>query len=195
MAKVGPRGSLSGGLVQAAMNDPFVEQWFSRESQDVLGNLGQMVADVPGLVVEIGSWTGRSSCALANAIFPRVVDCVDTWAGSPGEISAELAGQRDVFAQWRRNTQTFTRGNVRPHRMGWREFVPGLRDVVALAFIDAEHTYVEVKENAEALIPLMSPGGFMCGDDAHHPPVREAVFEVFGEDRVVFAASLWIVKF
>lgn len=194
MAEVDHGGPRPGVVVPAAMNDPFVEQWFSRESQDVLANLGRIVADVPGLVVEIGSWTGRSSCALANAIFPRVLDCVDTWQGSPGEVSSELASHRDVFSQWKRNTETFTRGNVRPHRMGWREFVPAVDGLVALAFIDAEHTYIEVKENAEALVPLMAAGGVMCGDDAHHPPVREAVLELFG-DRVVFAASLWIVQF
>ncbi len=172
------------------MSDPFGEEWFSDASQQVLAGLGRSVVDVPGSIIEVGSWTGRSTCALANAIFPRIVEAVDTWDGSPGEISADLAGERDVFAQWTRNVGMFTKGNVRTHRMGWREYLSNTDGPVALGFIDAEHTYVEVRDNILAFLPRMAPGGVLCGDDAHHPPVMSAVLETLGEVRL--SASLWI---
>ena len=172
------------------MPDPFVEDWFCEASQDALANLGRSVADVDGLIVEIGAWTGRSTCALARAIHPRVVHSVDTWQGSPSEISAELAANRDVYAQWQHNVAMFTRGNVIGHRMGWRQFVPSINQPVALGFIDAEHTYTEVFDNIQALLPLMAAGGVLCGDDVHHPPVRQAVCDALGA--FTQSATLWI---
>ena len=161
MDRGGPRTCV---VVSAAMTDTFGEQWFCQQSQDLLAELGRSVKDVDGLIIEIGSWTGRSTCALANAVYPRVVHAVDTWAGSPGEISSELAAQRDVFAQWQANVAEFTKGNVISHRLGWREYVPQIDQPVALVFIDAEHTEVEVRENVQAVLTLVAPSGVICGD-------------------------------
>ena len=168
----------------------FHEEWFGDASQAVLANLVQAVAGVPGVLVEFGSWEGRSTCAMARAAYPRQVLAVDTWEGSPGEISAKLAAQRDVFAQWQANVRQWTRGNVEPCVMGWREFMATRPEPIALAFIDAEHTYREVFDNIAALLPHIQPGGVICGDDAHHPPVMEAVRELLAP--VEMAASLWI---
>jgi hypothetical protein len=82
-----------------------------------------------------------------------------------------------------------THGNVETHRMGWREFFAGFAGRVKLVHIDAEHTYREVADNIETVLPFMVPGGVICGDDAHHPPVVSAVMDTLGEyDR---EATLW----
>lgn len=174
------------------MTPGYTEEWFSPASQDCLRELVRVVRDIPGMILEIGAWEGRSTAALAAAAHPRIVHTVDTWDGSPGEISAKLAGERDVHAQFLANIDAFTDGNVEAHRMGWREFVPTVDEPVALAFIDAEHSYAEVRDNVEALIPKMAPGGIICGDDAHHGPVQEALFDVFGKSDVLTEASIWI---
>ncbi|MEI6231355.1 MAG: hypothetical protein WCP81_11530, partial [Actinomycetes bacterium] len=51
----------------------FTEEWFNEFSQHVLADLVRGVRDVPGLLVEIGSWQGRSTVAMANAAFPRTI--------------------------------------------------------------------------------------------------------------------------
>ena len=173
------------------MTDTFGEQWFCQESQDLLAEVGRSVANVDGLIIEIGSWTGRSTCALANAVHPRVVHAVDTWCGSPGEISSSLAAERDVFQQWQHNVADNTDGNVIAHRMGWREYVPQIDQPIAMVFIDAEHTEVEVRENIEAVLALVQPGGVICGDDVHHPPVRAGVSAVLKPADVNVGATLW----
>lgn len=169
----------------------FLEEWFGEKSQQVLADLVREVVDVSGVVVEIGAWEGRSTVAMATAAWPRIVHTVDTWEGSPGEISADLAATRDVFSTWRANVAELTKGNVIAHQCGWRDYVPTVTGPVALAFIDAEHSYVEVRDTIAALRPLMASGGVLCGDDHHHPPVRQAVLEAFGDDAQVHA-SLWI---
>lgn len=173
----------------------FTEEWFDSTSQDRLAAIGREVDNVHGLIIEIGSWEGRSTCVLANAIRPRPVIAVDTWQGSPGEISADLAAKRDVYGQFVTNVKVLTSGNVYVARQNWREFVPTIKDPVALCFIDAEHTYTEVRDNIAAILPLMSPGGIICGDDAGHPPVREAVLEMcHPNDDVLVSGNVWSFK-
>lgn len=171
----------------------YVEQWFPEDSQQALADLYRKTEGLEGRVVEIGSWEGRSTVALANACHPHIVHAVDTWEGSPGEISAELAVGRDVFGTWKRNIYTETQGNVQAFRMGWRDFVVHYQattdDPVRFLFIDAEHTYVEVRDTIAAFLPLMAPRAVICGDDQHHPPVRDAVLEAFPHAYVV--ANLW----
>ena len=168
----------------------FHEAWFPEASQQVLADLACSVENVPGMVVEFGSWEGRSTIALARAVHPRSVLAVDTWMGSPGEISAQLASHRNVYAQFQANVRQWTKGNVVPYVSGWREFLGHEAEPVALAFIDAEHTYTEVRDNIAALLPLIQSGGVICGDDVHHPPVIEAVTEMLGTFET--AATLWI---
>lgn len=169
----------------------FTEDWFCQASCDALARLADETRHVSGDIIEVGSWEGRSTIALANAAHPAVVHAVDTWRGSPGEISRDLAAQRDVFATFTGNVRTATRGNVQPHRMGWRHyFLHRDPNPIRLLFIDAEHTYVEVRENIEAALPHMAPGGVICGDDAHHLPVARAVLDVFGDAEL--AATLWV---
>lgn len=173
------------------MRGRFTEQWFSHESCVALGDLARSVSDLSGAIIEVGCWEGRSTCALANAVHPEIVHAVDTWQGSPGEISAELAAERDVYETFTRNVQALTHGNVVAHRMGWREFFGSVRwGQCKLIHIDAEHTYNEVYDNITAVLPLMVPGGIICGDDAHHEPVISAVIDRLGEYER--RASLWI---
>lgn len=169
----------------------FREEWFGEDSQAVLARLVKIAAAVPGIVLEIGAWEGRSTVAMANAAHPRTIHTCDTWQGSGHEISEQLAGERDVFAQWSANVAEYTQRNVIAHRMGWREWVPTITEPVALAFIDAEHSYLEVYDNIQSLLPLMAPGGIICGDDNHHVPVQDAVTDILGE-RVFIDATLWV---
>jgi len=172
----------------------FTEEWFPKESCAALADIAVEVAAVPGRIVEIGSWQGRSTAAIANAINPRRVHAVDTWRGSPDELSEALAADRDVFAEFTANMEELTAGNVDPFRMGWREYVGTFAGPVALVFIDAEHTEVEVRDCIEAFKPLMAAGGIMCGDDAHHEPVVRGVVAAFPDERpdIMRIATLWV---
>ena len=166
----------------------FTEEWFAVASQRALVRLARQVAHLDGRVVEVGCWEGRSTVVLANAVWPSVVDAVDTWQGSPGEISAELAAARDVLGTFRANVAELTRGNVAVHVMGWREYVADPSPVRFL-HIDAEHTYREVHDTIGQFRPLLVPGGIICGDDRHHPPVISAARDQLGD--VQAEATLW----
>lgn len=169
----------------------FVEDWFGEPSQWVLTKLAYRTHGLSGAVIEVGSWEGRSTVALANAVYPVTVSAVDTWAGSPGEVSAKLAAERDVFGAFMANIHAGTKGNVCPYKQGWREYFGDRpNQVIRFAFIDAEHSYAEVFDNIAMILPNLVEGGIICGDDVHHPPVRDAVLEHFGS-AAMREATLW----
>ena len=164
----------------------FNEEWFCQQSQDALAKLADRTAGLAGAVIEVGCWEGRSTVALADAVYPEVVHAVDTWEGSPGEPSWELAHDRDVYATFSENTDGL---NIKAHRMPWQSFFDAWAGPVRFCHIDAEHTYEQVRGNIEAVLPYLVDGGVLCGDDAHHPPVLAAATEVLGT--VNRAATLW----
>lgn len=168
----------------------FTEDWFDETMCVVLGRLAQTTSDLDGLIVEVGSWEGKSTIALANAMDPQPVHSVDTWKGSPGEISWELVKERDVYATFLTNIKNATRGNVVVNKMGWRRFFHEHQDPVKFCFIDAEHSYKEVRENIELVLPRLVPGGVLCGDDIHHRPILRAVIDVFGD--VPVTGTMWV---
>jgi MMP 1-O-methyltransferase len=169
----------------------FTEDWFSDSACAALAELAKQTNHLDGLVIEIGSWEGKSTCALAKAVAPADVHAVDTWHGSPGEISAELAQERDVFATFRQNVVSLTEGNVVVHVCGWRDYLKDDVGPVRFCFIDAEHTYTEVRDNIAAILPHVVEGGIVCGDDVHHEPVRRAVLEAFPDARAVGPVWFW----
>lgn len=170
----------------------FTEDWFGAASREALGDLYGIVRDLEGDVVEVGCWEGRSTVALAKACHPTIVHAVDTWRGSPGEISADLAAERDVYATFLSNIAELTDGNVKAHRMSWRDYFAEIDRPVKFLHIDAEHTYTEVRDNLEAGLKVAVPGAVICGDDAHHPPVRDAVLSLFPDANLL--ATLWWVQ-
>ena len=168
----------------------FTELWYYPQGLEALERHYRTTVGLPGMVVEVGAWEGRSTCHLANVAYPTVVHAVDTWDGSPGEISAELAQERDVYATFVANVETLTAGNVVPYRMGWREWFATHDGPIRFLHIDATHTYAEVRANIEAALPHVVVGGIICGDDAHHEPVISAARDALGP--VTIDASLWV---
>lgn len=168
----------------------FHETWFFEDCQEALRELMHDVdaRGIEGRVIEIGSWEGRSTLALANAT-TRPVHCVDHWLGSPSDVSFGIAATRDVYAVWRANVDEATAGNVVEHRMEWREFRASDDSQVALLFIDSDHAYTEVRATLDAFVPLMASGGIICGDDADFPGVHQALTERFDTHEV--RARVW----
>lgn len=134
------------------------------------------------LVVEFGSWCGRSSIALSAA--GRVL-CVDTWQGS-AEHAEQMASGFDPLREWCRNTAGLE--NVLPCEANLAdpvdvEYVAGVvrrfggADMV---FIDAAHDYDSVVRDIGTARRLLVPGGLLCGHDysGSWPGVMRAVDEL-----------------
>lgn len=148
------------------------------------------------LVIEFGSWCGKSSLALCCA--KRLI-CVDTWLGTPGDSGRHeeaISEGLSPISEWRLNTKHLPNvigivGNLRDpfieslliHCYG------GKADMI---FIDADHSVDAVTKDIWLAKQLLRKGGILCGHDYHsnHPGVVAAVSTLLPH-RKIAAGSIW----
>ncbi len=158
----------------------FIEDWYPPDQLAALAVLVSHTEGLRGAVIEVGCWEGRSTLAIAEAAEPSLVHAVDTWAGNSEDGTNLAAADRDVFEAFAENVRAAGREwQVVAHRMPWREWLVGGVDIRFL-HIDAAHTTSEVRENIEAALDWMVPGGIICGDDGYDPEVARGVQRALG---------------
>ncbi len=151
-------------------------------------------------ILEIGSWCGKSSWALAIGL-PEggVLTCLDTWRGSDTERLHDVAKTADdpIWKSFFTNHQlNIALGKIRVLRAKSED---GLADLAArgeqfdMIFVDADHTYVGALADILGSQKVLAPGGLLCGHDygwgGNIGFVKQAVDEVGG--RPVGANSIW----
>jgi cephalosporin hydroxylase len=144
----------------------------------------------PQLIVEIGSWMGRSARHMARLGLehhPQLeIVCVDTWLGSVEHwLGAEKSLLPGLYDQFRYNVvlhelqatitpfridsinagHWFSRSNIQPD----------------LIYIDAGHEYESIKQDLQVWAPILRSGGILFLDDAHYEPIQRAAHECLGE--------------
>src|SRR5208282_2237514 len=147
-------------------------------------------------IVEIGSWIGCSTRALADNC-PGTVLAVDTWRGTlsePGMVQFMQDKPEDWLLQhFLRNTAGCT--NITTHRNeSWIAAELLKNEEFDMIFIDASHDYDNVKRDILAWGSLLAPGGLLCGHDYHVGThgVIQAVDELL--DGVKVHDSIWYIE-
>lgn len=179
-------------------------RWLAEQARSI-GRLGGYSG-----IVEIGTWRGRSTRALADHLSCGVIYTIDTWAGDPRDpepgkcVDAPHIG-RDDFAThggtrvlswfWRDHTAHLLAGRivpvVAPAQQGCAWLEAQFGRVFDLAFIDGCHTYEAVVEDIAACRRLVRSGGLLAGHDHSptFPGVIRAVEEIGGPEGLV--DTLW----
>jgi hypothetical protein len=156
-------------------------------------------------IIEVGSWMGRSTRALADNTI-GIVHCVDTWKGSGLEHDPWLRGKPEgwLFEQFKKNTASCA--NLRLFQMPSLEGAAHIKNLQAtsdkvsaafdMIFIDASHDYENVKADILAWKPLLKHGGMFCGHDYQDcwPDVIKAVHELLTGIKVVPGGSIWYTE-
>ena len=151
------------------------------------------------MVIEMGSWLGRSSVALSSAT--KLV-CVDWWKGSPVEhhIQAIAAGL-DPYKEWTENTRDIrTLRDVTGIKVNLysnadtSKLIDKLGGCASMVFIDADHEQAKVLVDIETALQLAAPGCLICGHDFNHKGVYSAVFESFGKV-INPCKSIWVAEY
>ena len=154
------------------------------------------------LIVEVGSYLGRSTRALADHC-PGTVWAVDDWRGDPGVPDDPINGAlprlggpdaaRALFTT--ALTDHLASGRVqllaKPSVLAARELFMDYGAVFDAIFIDASHDRASVLADILAFRPLLRPGGTFCGHDIGWPGVAAAVHAVFGS-YVPGPGQIWI---
>lgn len=169
----------------------FHEAWIGDQALAEITRLVQSVQEVQGALMEFGCWEGRSLVRIAQAAPDRPVHAVDHWRGNQGdEYTTEAVRTRDVYGQFLTNTAELS--NVRVHRASTEDFMVTWTAPIAFLHIDADHDYQPVKDQISWALPLLAPGGVLCGDDYSHrwEGVMQAVDELL-PDRVI-VGCMWV---
>lgn len=137
-------------------------------------------------VVEVGCWKGRSMHAILSGCKGEVY-AVDHFLGSQFERDSDHqeATENIVYDQFMKNVGMFE--NLVVMRMDSFEASKKFKGSADMVFIDAGHTYEEVKADIEAWLPKTKK--LICGHDYNWEGVNKAVNELLGEIRTV--GSIW----
>ena len=144
-------------------------------------------------ILELGCYRGRSTRAMLDNSEARLW-CVDSWSGiDEGGVQGRITITEDDYRQFLENIED-VKERVTVMRMFTREAFPILPAATFdLVFIDADHDYQAVLFDIEHSIPLLKPGGMLCGHDYNErrPGVAKAVHECFGDAFGVGGTQIW----
>jgi predicted O-methyltransferase YrrM len=158
--------------------------WAYKEELDWLRH----AANKAQVVVEIGSWAGRTTQAMAESC-PGVIYAVDHFQGSPDD-SCETIRNAARNGEGAKARQEFQRNLKRfldsgkvvlmetfsvPAAYIMRREMEKTPDFV---FLDGAHDYTSVHDDIVSWLPLIRKGGILCGHDRDLPSVRQAIDEL-----------------
>ena len=136
------------------------------------------------LIIEVGSWLGRSTRFLADLAPQSHVVAIDHWEGSPEHLlDPELAAFLPRLYETFLAESWDYRERIIPVRAGSTD---GLRLVADaglkpdLVYLDADHSAESVRADLAAILDLF-PGVRIVGDDWDWPSVRDGADSAAGE--------------
>jgi SAM-dependent methyltransferase len=175
-----------------------IQGWMTQEELEWLATQAARIS--VNRIAEIGCWHGRSTRAMADNIQKGgIVYAVDTWNGPPEKPDDIINKGIDLahlpvdwaFDNFRLNLQG--KDNVVMYKTASVDAASRWAiEPLDMVFIDAAHDYDSVKADIQAWLPLVSPGGIICGHDycLTWPGVVQAVNELVpGAKRG--AGSIW----
>ncbi len=147
-----------------------IEGFMVLGQEEYLFNKVKILPD-DAVVVEIGSFKGRSTVAMAYACIGtnRKIYCIDTWDGNDSDFP-----ERNFFDIWHQNVQKNglsqyvlpLQGDSHDILSRWHELVDG--KAIDFIFVDGSHQYLDVLKDFELSFPLVKNGGWIAFHDVVH---------------------------
>ncbi|HKW34226.1 MAG TPA: class I SAM-dependent methyltransferase [Candidatus Acidoferrum sp.] len=142
-----------------------------------------------GLIVEIGSFKGKSTVLLASVAVHRGLGrivAIDPHT-SPSPTDPGLPPGASSFEEFNAALRSANlEEQVEVHRTFSREVAKDWNRPIRLLWIDGEHTYKGAKEDFEMFSPFLANGGVVALHDALHAfegPLRVFVEDILRSDR------------
>ena len=142
--------------------------------KQVLYRLAQCVPR-NGQIVEIGSFTGGSTCCLAAGSQKNTVTvhAVDTF------MTENVEGQegRDTFNDFKKHTRPYA-SLIQAHRGFSHEVVDNFIQPIDLLFVDGDHSWEGVTRDLRCYLPKLQSPAILVMHDSAYPPVKKAIVEL-----------------
>ena len=170
-----------------------------QRARDVPGYIGELEfralgllaagAPGPGVVVEIGSFKGKSMVGLASLAahygFGPVVS-IDPHT-APSVTDPMLGGKASSFDEFMANIRgAGIDQHVEVHRAPSRDVAKGWNRPIRLLWIDGDHTYAGAKEDFDLFSPYLADGAIVAFHDTLHEfegPIRVYVEDILRSNR------------
>ncbi len=158
-----------------------LQGWFLPENAAALGRaLRPLTAP---LVLELGTWKGKSAHWMLETFQTSRLVCVDLWdpaktyGAKPNK--QHLAREPHVYETCLRNLWAFRDRCVllRADTLAGMAEVGRFGLVPDVVYVDAAHWFDDVRQDVAGALAL-APRAVLVGDDWRHPQVRRAVREV-----------------
>lgn len=176
-----------------------IDGWMQENEMEWLEKTIQTLPD-DSLIVELGSWKGRSTSVLYKAINEKqAVVTVDSWLGQKNlrETGHSEVYERDIFLEFLENMNALgiypTWYNGQKHgtfylrletQMAYKRFP---YDSIDMLFIDADHT--TVGEDIDMWYRKVKPGAIICGHDYEWEGASVAIKDRLEVEEIL--GSLW----
>ncbi|SCA63523.1 Uncharacterized protein SCG7109_AR_00020 [Chlamydiales bacterium SCGC AG-110-M15] len=165
------------------LDDKNVEGFFSEEEGELVYYLASCCPK-NGVVVEIGSWKGRSTCWIGRAAQKHSklkIYAIDPHTGSPEH---QQDGPVYTFDQFQNNIKNMGVDQmVQPIKKFSYDAIPDVNEEIDFLFIDGAHEYEAVKKDFELWSPKVKDGGVIAFHDSVgkgwpgvHQLMKEVVF-------------------
>ena len=152
---------------------------------------------------EIGVWTGKFTKQVLDIVRPEQFHLVDPYIFMPqypnrwygGSRAKSQAAMDKIFEDVKRRFGPLSCIHI--HRVKAANAASRFTDAFFdWVYIDGDHSYKEVKKDIKNYLPLVKPGGLLCGDDWQLPSVQRAVNELLRAEYKVHSHTYqwWIEK-
>lgn len=147
----------------------------------------------PKMMVEVGCYQGESTELFIQKFDLWMLFCVDPWKeGYDENDQASFSPMEEVKKRFFERMSLYK--NCVAYEASSLQVASDTADgSMDLVYIDGDHRLEAVKQDIEAWIVKIRPGGIIAGHD-YGDEVKEAVDKKFGEENVVsFSDSTWAV--
>jgi hypothetical protein len=140
-------------------------------------------------IIEIGSYLGRSTVAMAENTKGTVI-AVDDWCG-PRDVEIPEEQRKELYDAFCRNIEGLA--NVIAFKVNHADIGALPSERPDMVFIDGEHDYESAKRDILTWKARLAPGGLLCGHDRNWEGVDKAIRELLPNWKPE-PGSLWSCK-
>lgn len=152
-----------------------IDGWLAHGEAITLYETARALSGSQPVVVEIGSWLGKSSIVIARGLRHRgggIMYCIDPFNADGDAASLDDYAQRSarvsggLLAQFNKNIEKAgVTDLIRPLPGYSHDVVMDFKEAIDFLFIDGNHEYEAVKKDFLDWTPLVKPGGYVAFHD------------------------------